>query len=436
MRFISTRGRSPAVPISVALLAGAAPDGGLYVPERPVRLDPASLPSDGDLPSLAAALLAPFFEGDALAAQLRAICVETFTFAAPLVSPDPSDSGLLALELFHGPTGAFKDFGARFLMACFDRLGDGGAPRTILAATSGDTGAAVGCAAEGRAAVRAVILYPQGRVSAFQEHQLGCWDAPVRTLRVDGDFDDCQRLAKAAFADASLTERFRLGSANSINVARLLPQMVALSAAALRTHAASGTRPGLIIPSGNLGHALSAIWARELGMPIGPILLATNANATLADWHRTGVYRARPSLPTLANAMDVGAPSNFERLEHLRPAPSLSVEKVDDAAIGARIREDFGRTGYVWCPHSATAAEGYARLQRGQRRERPWIAVATAHPFKFDTIVQPLIGAPVPAPPQLAAIRLRPCRAQAIEANLDSLVAALDLDPAEPLAGS
>src|SRR5205823_14593902 len=188
----------------------------------------------------------PFFAGDGLESELPAICAEALDFAALLVASNSAKPSLRALELFHGPTGAFKDFGARFLMACFDRLA-GQRPLTVLAATSGDTGGAVGCAAEGRSSVRAVILFPKGRVSAFQERQLTCWGDQVLAIEVDGDFDECQRLVKAAFADSSLTAQHRLTSANSINIGRLLPQLAYAAHAAVRVFGSAGKKPGFVV---------------------------------------------------------------------------------------------------------------------------------------------------------------------------------------------
>jgi threonine synthase len=424
VKFVSTRGDSPPVSLSEALRNGAAPDGGLYLPEnlpRPGGLDPSAA-----LAGWAASMLAPFFDGDTLAAELPRICAEALDFPAPLVTPDPHRPGLQVLELFHGPTGAFKDFGARFLLACFDRIGDPAEPLTVLAATSGDTGGAVGCAAEGREAVQAIILYPKGRVSAFQERQLTCWRAPVRALEVEGDFDDCQRLVKAAFADADLARAHRLTSANSINIGRLMPQMAYLAAAAARVYEETGMKPGLIIPTGNLGHGFAAVYARARGLPIGPIILVTNANRTLTDWHGSGDYAPRPSLATIANAMDVGAPSNFERLIRLPEAQrEVDVQLVDDDTIRARVVAEYRASGYVWCPHSATAAEAYARRAPERLAERPWIACATAHPYKFADVVEPLIGATIAPPPALAAILSRETRKSEIPATLDALAAAI-----------
>ncbi|HEX5182364.1 MAG TPA: threonine synthase [Allosphingosinicella sp.] len=443
MDFVSTRGGAPAVSLSEAIRAGAAPDGGLYMPEAVPEVDWAALgdadpridsarqapsPRRGEgFEALAARLLAPFFAGDGLEGELEAICREALDIPVPLVTPDPARPNLRALELFHGPTGAFKDFGARFLMGCFDRIGDPAAPLTVLAATSGDTGGAVGCAAEGKAAVRALILYPKGRVSPFQELQLTCWGAPVRALEVEGDFDDCQRLAKAAFADRRLAAAHRLTSANSINIGRLLPQAAYLAHAAARLFAEAVEKPGLIVPTGNLGHGFAAFYARALGAPIGPILLATNANRTLADWHSSGTYEPRAAVATLANAMDVGAPSNFERLIALPPElRDLRVELVDDEAIQARIRAEYEASGYIWCPHGATAVEAYARLPDAEREGRPWIAAATAHPFKFAEAIEPLIGTKIAPPPALEAILEREERKLTIAPRLEALVEALE----------
>lgn len=427
MRYLSTRGAAPPATLSQAIQAGAAPDGGLYMPEAVPAADLSRLDGDSPLARFAAFMLAPFFAGDGLEAELPSICAEAFTFPAPLVTPDPARPGLRALELFHGPTGAFKDFGARFLMACLDRLGRPAEPLTVLAATSGDTGGAVGCAAEGRNGVGVLILYPRGRVSAFQELQLTCWGDPVRALEVDGDFDACQALVKAAFADRALRARHHLTSANSINVARLLPQAAYLAHASMRQFAADRVPPGLIIPTGNLGHGFAAVYARAMGFPIGPILLATNANATLHDWHTGGPFDARPSLATLANAMDVGNPSNFERLAHLPPdIGRVVVERVDDHAIRDRIAAEHRASGYVWCPHSATAAEAYARLPASSRGERSWIAAVTAHPFKFAEVVEPNIDQPVAPPPALASLLGRSQSRHAIVASPEAVASVLD----------
>ncbi|WP_439632759.1 threonine synthase [Glycocaulis sp.] len=425
MKYVSTRGSQPAR-LSEAICQGSAPGGGLFIPQSLPRMTLEDLGPDLSLAGLAERLLGPFFEDDALEAHLPSLCAGAFDFPVPLTIPDPARPGLRALELFHGPTGAFKDFGTRFLMGALDHLGAEDDPFTVLVATSGDTGGAAAQAAEGRKGVRLAVLYPEGRVSRFQEHQLTCWNDPVRAYRVSGDFDACQALVKQAFADETLVRRFRLTSANSINIVRLLPQMVYLADAALKAWRASGTVPGLIIPSGNLGHGLAALYARSMGLPIGPVVIATNANATLHEWNQTGVYRPRPSVATLANAMDIGTPSNFERLDHLASDQrAISVELVDDDAIRARIRNDFERTGYIWCPHSAIAAEAWHRLPEAAREQRVWIAAATAHPYKFADIVEPLIGQAIEPSTPLKAVIDRPSRVDELAANSGALANAL-----------
>jgi threonine synthase len=426
MDFVSTRGSAPSVSIGDAIRNGAAPDGGLYLPERTPEIDVDRLRGIADLADFAPRFLAPFFEGDPLSLELSSICREAFDFPAPLVTPDLEKPDFRLLELFHGPTGAFKDFGARFLLACFDRLGDPAHPLTVLVATSGDTGGAVGCAAEGRTAVQAGILYPKGRVSPFQELQLTCWNPPVRAIEVEGDFDDCQRLVKEVFVDSILSAALRLTSANSINIGRLLPQAAYIAFAAMRQYEAAGGPAGFIIPTGNLGHAFSAVYARSLGIPIGPIVAVTNSNRTLFDWHRTGTYSPGPAVATIANAMDVGAPSNFERLVHLPEVErEIRVEQVDDDTIRRRIKTEYDRSGYVWDPHSATAAEAYAMMDATEREGRIWIAAATAHPYKFADVVEPLIGERITPPPALAAILGRKAHKLTIGPRSDALAEAL-----------
>lgn len=424
MKFMSTRGGTPPVSISTAIKTGQAGDGGLFMPETFPSTAFSGAADHTDLPAFAAAFLAPFFKGDALEAALPAICEEAFDIPLPAIQ---LSDGVSALELFHGPTGAFKDFGARFLMACLDRLGDPDQPFTVLAATSGDTGGAAGCAAEGRSGVRTVILFPDGKVSPFQAHQLSCWGNPVTTLKLDSDFDACQSLVKAAFRDRALSQRHRLTSANSINIARLLPQAAYLAFAAARAMAETGTAPGFVMPTGNLGHGVAALMAKACGAPIGPVILATNANATLHDWARSGTYSPRPSIATLANAMDVGAPSNFERLVYGQlDLETLAVERVDDEAIKARVQTDHERQGYIWCPHSACAAEALARQPEAVRRERRWLIAATAHPYKFADVVEPVTSQTLAPTPALAAVLGKPARAQFCEPTLAALATHLD----------
>ncbi len=422
MNFISTRNDSPVATLSQAIAAGLAPDGGLYVPETlpTIRL----LEVGNDLADTAAQLIAPFFESDALAAELPAICREAFDFPAPLLPLATTDDHVL--ELFHGPTAAFKDFGARFLAACLTRLRkQEDRPLTILVATSGDTGAAVAAAFHGQPGLRVVVLYPDGRVSPRQAHQLGCFGDNIVALRVAGSFDDCQALVKRALNDAALQAQAPMSSANSISLGRLLPQMSYYAHAALDHRRRTGEVLNFVIPTGNLGNAMAAIIARRLGVPLGRIVLATNANAVLPKYFGGGDYAPAASIATIANAMDVGAPSNFERLRWLYRGDDAALrsdftaESVDDYAIRTVIKERHAKHGEVFCPHTATAVKVLQDL-RDQGAAGDWAVAATAHPAKFESVVEPLIGRPVEVPPALAELLARPAQADPIPAEYEA----------------
>jgi threonine synthase len=431
VKYASTRDPSLSVSLSRALADGLAPDGGLYLPQSMPSLGAAALDGRAPLHELAPRLLAPFVAGDALARALPAICVEAFDFPAPLAAVQGSPERLSVLELFHGPTAAFKDFGARFLAACLARLHAADARTlTVLVATSGDTGGAVAAAFHGRPGFRVVLLYPEGRVSPVQERQLTCWGGNVTSLAVRGSFDDCQRMVKQAFGEARLREEFALTSANSINIGRLLPQLVLFAAAALRVQGAEGAAPGFVIPSGNLGLATACAWAREMGLPIGGIVLAHNANRTVPDFLAGGEWQPRASVATLASAMDVGDPSNMERLMALWPGPAamagrLRALSIDDATIRESIRAEFGRAGLMVCPHTAAGLAAYRALPAADRRGAHWVVAATAHAAKFPETVEPLLGRRVEPPPALAALLGRPTRTTPIDAGLDALAAEL-----------
>ncbi|MEZ6022107.1 MAG: threonine synthase [Hyphomonadaceae bacterium] len=406
MQYVSTRGDAPAVLFSEALLRGIAPDGGLYVPNQWPRFDARGAP--GPLSGFAAKLIAPFLAGDALEAALPAITADALNFPAPLAPIEKSAARVL--ELFHGPTAAFKDFGARFLAASQARAKRRDARDLhILVATSGDTGGAVAAAFHNRPGVRVSVLFPKGMVSPAQERQLTCWGGNVAAFSVRGAFDDCQRLVKEAFKDAALGERFALSSANSINIARLLPQMTYFAAASLDIWNATGERASFVVPSGNLGHATACVWARHIGLPIDQIVLAHNANRTMPDYLTSGEWRARPTIPTLASAMDVGDPSNGERLRSLYPNLDdlrrvVTAYVVEDEAIRTRIASGFRDRGQIWCPHTAAAAEAYERHTANCANPGQWVIVSTAHAAKFPEIVEPIIGRSVPIPAALAAL--------------------------------
>jgi threonine synthase len=432
MRYQSTRGGQEAGLVD-AVMQGLAADGGLFVPDDLPRVEPKDV-RGSSFAEIAAEVLAPFFAGSGLEAELGAICRDAFDFPLPLKPLLADGAELSVLELFHGPTAAFKDVGARFLAAVMERALErsrDGRPLTILVATSGDTGGAVAAAFHKRRGIRVGVLYPRGQVSPRQQQQLTCWGDNVRSFEVDGPFDDCQALVKAAFADEGLRRRHRLSAANSINIGRLLPQLAYHAAASLWHWRKHGAAAGSIVPSGNLGNGMACIWARAIGMPIRELVLAVNANRTIPDYLATGQWQPRPSVATLASAMDVGNPSNMERLRNLVPdfaelRTSVEAYPVDDASIRAQIAKDYARYGEVWCPHTATAFWVYDHLPPGRRTGQAWIVSATAHPAKFESIVEPIIGRTVPVPPLLAELLGRPTESTALEPRLAEFANELD----------
>ena len=432
LSYVSSRDGAPAVALSDAIRQGLAPDGGLYVPSRLPHVDAAGMAATARFTDIARGALEGFFDGDRLQPLLGEIAEAALDFPAPTSAVERCADPLFVLELFHGPTAAFKDFGARFLAETLARLQSGSEPpMTILVATSGDTGGAVAAAFHLRPWARIVILYPKGQVSARQEQQLTCWGDNVIALRIDGSFDDCQRLVKEAFLDFTLRAKHRFSSANSINIGRLLPQLVYYAASSLEIQRRTGAKPSYIIPAGNLGNAFAAVWARAVGFPIERLILAHNANRTVPEFLQTGIWQPRPSIATLASAMDVGNPSNMERIRALYPSHQsinqhLSAQSVDDATIRRRIGEDFMQFGREWCPHTATAAEVYRRIGDRERGDRPWVLVATAHPAKFNDIVEPIIGKPVDVPPSLARLLRLPQHILDLPPTLKAVAAALE----------
>ena len=420
MRLTNTRDPAAAASFREAALAGIAPGGGLWMP--------APLPLVEDWPDLLAMdwsdrcvtlmdrLLAGELDRGALTDAVRS----ALDFPVPLVPVSP---GVFALELFHGPTLAFKDFGARFFAAVLGQVRQAGRPVTILTATSGDTGAAVAHAFWRRPGVRAVVLYPRGRISALQERQLATLGENVTALAVAGSFDDCQALVKAAFADADLTARHGLTSANSINVARLLPQLLyyAEAVAALRRRGIFDP-PVFAVPSGNFGNLCAGLLARAMGLPAAAFVAATNANVTVPEYLETGEYRPRPSVATLSNAMDVGAPNNWERIEHLFGGDLDAVRGVlrwgwrSDAGTEASIRA-LRALGHLADPHTAVA---YGVLAERLGAGETGVFLATAHPAKFLPVYERL-GIDVPVPEPLAALMDRPLLACEIPNDFGAL---------------
>ena len=406
MRYYSTGGKAPLTGLREAVVRGLAEDRGLYMPERIPRLPDGFFETIGTLsfPDIACCVADAFFAEDIPAGDLHGIVRETLSFDCPLREVEP---GIFALELFHGPTLAFKDVGARFMARMLRHFTRGTGDIRVLVATSGDTGSAVANGFLGVEGIRVFVLYPKGKVSPIQESQFTTLGQNITALEIDGCFDDCQALVKAAFADAELRATQRLTSANSINVARFLPQ------AFYYFHAyAQLQRKGLAdkvvccVPSGNFGNLCAALFGKRMGLPVHRFIAANNANRVFYDFLQDGEYRPRASVQTLANAMDVGDPSNFARIwdlygHDLRALRAeVSGATYTDGQIAETIRDCYARTGYVLDPHGAC---GYRALKEGLRPGETGFFCETAHPAKFKDSVERILGAPVAVPERLAA---------------------------------
>jgi threonine synthase len=442
MRFITTRAASGSrggVSFFTALVEGLAPDGGLYVPEAIERWTDDEI---GRLPGrtlteVAYRALRPYTRAELDATTHEAVVVEALNFEIPLVQVEP---GIFALELFHGPTLAFKDVGARTMARLMAALDTSDRPLTVLAATSGDTGSAVAHAFHGVPHTRVVVLYPEGRVSPTQEAQLTMFNAEahgnVRAFAVAGSFDDCHKLTKEAFGDAALRRRVRLTSANSVNIGRLLPQMVyyfhAVAGVRRETPAAEIT---ICTPSGNFGNLTAGLIAKRAGLPIARFVAATNINDVVPAYLATGRFEPRASVPTIANAMDVGNPSNFERMLWLYQNDLNAMRRdiaachYSDADVRAIIRKVYEERGYLLDPHSAIAYLGIkdhlTQIGRVGQSGRAGVFLATAHPAKFREIVEPIIGRAIEMPAPLADALSRPPAILRMPASLDAVTAAL-----------
>ena len=415
MMFVSTRGRSPAVTFQEALFAGTAPDGGLYVPQSVPQVDFEDL-RDATLVELSTAMLTCFTGRATTREALSRLLEEALDFPLPLALVGDR----AALELFHGPTCAFKDVGARVMARLMARFNASDDAVTVLVATSGDTGGAVAQAFHQLDGTRVVVLFPDGAVTPVQEAQFTTLGGNVTAVAVNGSFDDCQRLAKQAFADDQLRSAKRLTSANSINIGRLLPQSFYFAHTALRS-----SRPVVFsVPSGNFGNLTAGVLAWKMGAPIKEFVAATTINDTVPRYLTTGQYEPRQSIPTLANAMDVGDPSNTERLRWLfdddlpamRTVIRASVHR--DAQVRETIRQVFEDWGYVCDPHTAIA---YAGLDVVAASDQPMAFLATAHPAKFKETVEPLIRAHIPLPRELADALRRPRHVEKIAPSFDAL---------------
>lgn len=472
MIYTDTRDNSVKTNFRTAVMNGMnSATGGLYIPTEFPKLDSSFLNKNPE-PSfrdVAFNMAKPYVEGEIPDDDLMGIIQDAYPFTPKTV---PLDNSAYVLELFHGPTCAFKDFGARFMarvMSYFNRSENG--TLHILVATSGDTGSAVGSAFHNVPGLDVTILYPEGKISKIQEKQLSTFTGNVRALKVKGTFDDCQKLVKTAFTDADLRKTFRLSSANSINISRLLPQSFyyMYSSLVVKNRAPLDTKLDdasiiCIVPSGNFGNLTSGLIAKEMGAPITGFVAATNTNRTIPDWISTGDYNARPSVETYANAMDVGAPSNYERIKAI-----YSLEEVrkmfgsywlDNDGIMKAITDCNTRTGYTIDPHGAIGWKawddirngGFENLKKGIKNDytKPgvspnlpaWadevinknavgIILETAHPAKFGSIVHEATGREPAIPETLQAVMNLPDQAVPMENDYEKFKAWLKANLAE-----
>ena len=407
MRYYSTNGKTELVDLREAVVKGLAADNGLFMPERIAAL-PTTFYEQIDKLSfqdIAFTVAQAFFGEDVDADALRTIVNETLAFDCPVV---PVQANRYALELFHGPTLAFKDVGARFMARLLSHFvgQDHKQAINVLVATSGDTGSAVANGFLGVEGVNVYVLYPKGKVSTIQESQFTTLGQNITAIKVDGVFDDCQALVKQAFMDKELNERLLLTSANSINVARFLPQAFYYFYAYAQMKR-QGLHSELVfcVPSGNFGNITAALFAHRMGLPIKRFIAANNANDVFYQYLQTGKYRPKPSVQTIANAMDVGNPSNFARIYDLYGGNHHTISQLiagfrfSDDEIRATIRDCFQQTGYVLDPHGAC---GYKALQLSLSENEHGVFCETAHPAKFKETVDAVLPNPINVPERLA----------------------------------
>ena len=452
MIYTDTRDNSAKVDFKTAVMSGMnKATGGLYIPTSFPKLEKSFIEKNPE-PSfrdIAFNMAKPYVDGEIPDDDLAAIIQDAYPFSPKVV---PLDSVSYVLELFHGPTCAFKDFGARFMartMSYFNRNED--TPLHILVATSGDTGSAVGSAFHNVPGLDVTILYPDGKISEIQEKQLSTFTGNVRALKVKGTFDDCQKLVKTAFTDEELRKKLRLSSANSINIARLLPQSFyyMYAACVVRNRAALDNKihdPKIImvVPSGNFGNLTSGLIAKEMGAPIAGFTAATNSNKTIPDWIATGDYNARPSVETFANAMDVGAPSNYERIKAMYTLEEVRRDFAsywlnNDGIVDA-IKSCNSKTGYIIDPHGAIGWQAWDSIRSGEmealingnkndynnpgltpnipawgqdvvNKKAVGVILETASPAKFGQTLFDAIGKEPPIPSRLEEVMRLPDRA-------------------------
>jgi len=408
LRYRSTSQKAPLTSLRGAVLRGLAPDGGLYMPAEIARHSMKELAEFRGLPftEVCFRVVKPFATPDVPEEVLWQVVSEAINFPVNLVSLSP---GLHILELFHGPTLAFKDFGARFMARLMGYFVRGETrPLTVLVATSGDTGSAVAHGFLHVPGIRVVILYPSKRISEAQEKQFTTLGENITALEVAGTFDDCQRLVKQAFSDGELNARAFLTSANSINIGRLLPQMF-YHVAAYRQLPVASVPLIVSVPSGNFGNLTAGIFAKRIGLPVTRFVASTNANDVVPEYLRSGEFRPRAATATYSNAMDVGNPNNFPRLLDLCRNRLEYVQKeiwghrATDGETLAAMKILHDRYGYIADPHTAVGVLGWEAYKREHSEPAQGLVLATAHPAKFADVVMKAIGTAPPLPDRLAA---------------------------------
>ena len=409
MKYYSTNGKAPLASLEKAVVKGLAEDRGLYMPERIEKMPKVFYEdiSSMSFQDIAYNVASNFFGEDVDEDALQDSVYDTLSFDCPVVKVTDN---IYSLELFHGPTLAFKDVGARFMARLLGYfIGKSGKSElvNVLVATSGDTGSAVANGFLGVEGIHVYVLYPKGKVSPIQECQFTTLGQNITAIEVDGVFDDCQALVKSAFMDDELNKHMKLTSANSINVARFLPQsFYYFNAYARMKEKLNGNKLVMCVPSGNFGNICSALFGHEMGLPIDRFIAANNANDVFYNYLQTGQYNPKPSVQTLANAMDVGDPSNFARIydlygkSHARISQLISGATYSDEQIAETMRQCYNETGYILDPHGAC---GYRALKEGLKEGEVGVFCETAHPAKFKEKVDAILGTDIEIPARLRA---------------------------------
>lgn len=411
MNFISTRDKNNIVNFSQALFQGLAQDGGLFIPEESADLRRLfnSFSKTTSFIEIASRITSSLLSDTFTSKQAQKIAEEAFTFSPKIVR---LSNKISILELFHGKSCAFKDYGASFLALTMEALlEEKNRKAIILTATSGDTGSAVAQAFVGKENIEVVILYPSGRVSPLQEKQLTTIGSNIKALEVIGSFDDCQRMVKEAFTDSDITKRINLSSANSINLGRLLPQSFYYVWAYSQIKESSPDT-AFVVPCGNYGNLTAGLYAQSWGLDINKYVAATNSNDVIPQYLKTGVYKSRPSIHTISNAMDVGSPSNYERLSHLFSNNvdnfnnKISSYSISDSETKKIIEKVYKSENYIMCPHTAVGY-GAAELYKRENPKSELMVLSTAHPGKFTEVIEEVINVKPELPRELKVLESR-----------------------------